>query len=61
MSSDEELNTFINYLDENNIGILLYGGGSIKKEYELKGFAKNPYTLYDNLMKLLKYISLFRK
>ena len=58
--NDEEKKAFINFLNKNNIGILLYGKGQLP-DYELKGFANNPYSLYTNLMNLLKYISLFRK
>ncbi len=47
--------SFINEIRKLQIGILLYGEAKLP-EYELKAFAKNPYSLYSNLNQLMKYM-----
>jgi hypothetical protein len=52
-----DTSSFMNEIQKQKMGILLYGNSKLP-DYELKAFASNAYSFYDNLMKLLKYMDL---
>lgn len=53
--------SLITYVQNLGIGVLLYGESKIPSTYELKAFAQNPYSLYNNLMQLMKYMDFKKK
>ncbi len=50
----------LNFVRSKNIGILLYGGRQIKPDYHFKAFANNAYSLYNNLMQLMKFMDFYK-
>ncbi|MDP2722174.1 MAG: hypothetical protein Q8O72_05415 [Bacteroidales bacterium] len=53
--------SLIKYVQKLGIGVLLYGESKISLNYDLKAFAQNPYSLYNNLMQLMKYMDFKNK
>lgn len=47
--------SFMEEIKRLNIGVILYGESKLP-DYELKAFAKNPYSFYNNIMQLMKYM-----